>query len=337
MPFELAIVNGRTVAELIETRRSDCIEVVRRAYLAHEAGQTVNPDSCFLRYPGHPGNRIIALPAHLGADFGVSGLKWIGSFPGNVARGFPRASAVLVLNDPKTGYPYALLEASILSASRTAASAALAAHWLNKGVHRARALGFVGTGLIARYVYRFLLNDGWTIDEVLLHDLEPHESARFATEVCVPGLHRRVQPVRDLTELLRSCDLIVIATVAPAPHIRDAALFQHHPLVLHLSLRDLTPEVVLAAHNVVDDVEHVLKAGTSVHLTEQRVGHRRFIDGTLAQVMLERCSVERDQTIIFSPFGLGMLDVAVGQWVYRRAAASGRVLRLVDFFHEVMR
>lgn len=337
MAFELAIVNGRTVDDLIGARRPDCIEVVRRAYLAHAAGDTVNPDSCFLRFRDRPQNRIIALPAYLGADFGVAGVKWIASFPGNVAQGFPRASAVLVLNDDETGYPVAILEASILSASRTAASAALAAHWLSGGVHRAHRLGIVGTGLIARYVYRFLLDAGWSFDEVLLHDLAPRESERFATEVCVPGQHRAVLSVRDPRELLRACDLIVFATIASTPHVSDAALFAHRPLVLHLSLRDLSPEVVLAAHNVVDDVEHVMKADTSMHLTEQRLGHRRFVNGTLAEVMLGRCAIERDRPIVFSPFGMGILDVAVGQWVYEQAVTAGRVLRLDDFFYEVVR
>ena len=50
--------------------------------------------------------------------------------PRQRAAGLPRASAVLILNDPGTGYPFACLESSIISATRTAASAAVAADWL---------------------------------------------------------------------------------------------------------------------------------------------------------------------------------------------------------------
>src|SRR5213594_1809628 len=176
MHFELSIVNGKTISDIIRTHRDECIEIVRDAYLAHACRQTVKPDSCFLRFPGKPDCRIIALPAYLGNGFEVAGLKWIASYPGNVRQGFPRASAVLVLNRCDTGYPFAILESSIISAARTAASATLAEYWLNGQSRRAHSLGIVGTGFIARYVYDFLVETGWAIEEVQLYDRSPLES-----------------------------------------------------------------------------------------------------------------------------------------------------------------
>jgi len=335
--FELSIINGKTVSDIIRAHREECIEIVRGAYLAHANGQTVNPDSYFLRFPDKPDCRIIALPAYLGDGFGVAGLKWIASYPGNVQRGFPRASAVLVLNRYDTGYPFAILESSIISAARTAASAVLAAYWLSGRSRRARSLGIVGTGLIARYVYEFLIDTGWAIEEVRLHDRLPQESEKFRTTACRADRHHTVTVVSDVAQLIRASDLIVFTTVASTPHITEVALFEHHPLVLHISLRDLAPEILLGSHNVVDDVEHVMKANTSPHLAEQRAGNRSFVTGTLADIMLERRSVDRSRPIIFSPFGLGILDLAVGKWVYDQAVAADQDLRLSDFFHEVVR
>ncbi len=337
MDFELSIINGRTVFDVVHARRAECIEVVRRAYLAHARGQSVNPDSYFLRFPEKPDCRIIALPAFLGDGFHVAGLKWIASYPGNVRRGFPRASAVLVLNDYETGYPFAILESSIISAARTAASAALAAYWLNGRCRRARVLGIVGTGFIARYVYDFLLDTGWAIEEVCLYDSSPAESEKFGSTACRLERHRAVTVSPDAAELVRASDLILFTTVATQPHIGDASLFEHNPLVLHLSLRDLAPEILLRSQNVVDDVDHVMKADTSPHLAEQRTGNRDFVTGTLADIMLGRRSVDRSRPIVFSPFGMGVLDVAVGKWVYDQAVATGRDRRLSDFFYETVR
>src|SRR5574341_2250254 len=219
MDFALSIINGKTVFDIIRGHRAECIEIVRGAYLAHANGQSVNPDSYFLRFPEKPDCRIIALPAYLGDGFHVAGLKWIASYPGNVQRGFPRASAVLVLNDYDTGYPFAILESSILSAARTAASAALAAYWLNGRSRRAQALGIVGTGFIARYVYDFLVDTGWEIEDVRLYDTSPLESEKFRRTACRVERHRTVTVVPDVEQLARACDLIVFTTVASAPHV----------------------------------------------------------------------------------------------------------------------
>jgi ornithine cyclodeaminase len=337
MHFELSIINGKTVFDIVRAHRCECIRVVRDAYLAHADGQSVNPDSYFLRFPDKPDCRIIALPAYLGNDFDVAGLKWIASYPANVQRGFPRASAVLVLNDYETGYPFAILESSIISAARTAASAVLAAHCLNGQSSRAHSLGIVGTGFIARYVYEFLVDTGWAIEEVRLYDRSPHESEKFRNTVCRLEQHRTVTVVPDVAELVRASNLILFTTVASTPHVVDAALFEHNPLVLHLSLRDLAPEILLRSQNVVDDVEHVMKANTSPHLVEQQTGNRNFVTGTLADIMTGRRSVDRSRPIIFSPFGLGILDLAVGKWVYDQAVAAGQDLRLSDFFYETVR
>src|SRR5207247_9983491 len=138
----------------------------------------------------------------------------------------------------------------------------------------------------------------------------------FRNTACRLEQHRTVTVVPDVAQLVRACDLILFTTVASAPHIADAALFEHNPLVLHLSLRDLAPEILLGSQNVVDDVEHVMKANTSAHLAEQQTGDRSFVTGTLADVILGRRPVDRSRTTIFSPLGMGVRDVAVGDWVY---------------------
>jgi N-[(2S)-2-amino-2-carboxyethyl]-L-glutamate dehydrogenase len=137
--------------------------------------------------------------------------------------------------------------------------------------------------------------------------------------------------------MIRSSDLVVFATVAGQPHVTDPSWFDHHPLVLHVSLRDLAPEILLGAVNLVDDVEHCLKADTSPHLVEQLTGNRDFLLGTLADVMSGRVQVPADRTIVFSPFGLGVLDLAVGKFVYDEVTRSGGLQVVDDFFSELRR
>lgn len=332
-----AVIPGGQVQAALAGREKQVVEIVEAAYRLHGAGRTVNPPSYFLRFPDRPDARIIALPASCGGDIGVDGIKWISSFPANITSGLPRASAALLLNDPATGYPFACMEASIISAVRTAASAALAADRLSEGRPRPRRLGIVGTGLIARYVHTFLAATGWEFEHVGVHDLNPEYARDFRVYLEQTGERAPVTVHETADDLLRSCDLVVFATVAGKPHVTDPGLFAHRPLVLHVSLRDLAPEIILASANIVDDVEHCLKADTSVHLAEQRTGNREFLTGTLYDVITGAVRPDPAQPLVFSPFGLGVLDLAVGKYVHDLVRDAGELHVVDDFFHELDR
>jgi ornithine cyclodeaminase len=334
-PF--AVISGAQVQHTLRGREKAIMELVEATYRLHGAGDSVNPPSYFLRFPDRPSSRIIALPASIGGQVRVDGLKWISSFPDNVTAGIPRASAVLILNDHDTGYPFACLECSIISATRTAGSAALAADWLTRGRPRPRRVGFFGVGLIARYIHTFLAGTGWLFDEIGVHDLSADSAAGFCGYLEQSGTTSRITVHENAKELIRSSDLVVFATVAGQPHVSDVSWFEHNPVVLHVSLRDLAPEIVLASTNIVDDIEHCLKANTSPHLAEQLTGNREFLHGTLDDVMAGRVSLPADRPVVFSPFGLGVLDLAVGKYVYDEVTRSGELHVIDDFFHELRR
>lgn len=334
-PF--AVIPGAQVQQALHGREQQVVELVEATYRLHSEGDSVNPPSYFLRFPDRPSSRIIALPASIGGQVRVDGLKWISSFPQNVAAGVPRASAVLILNDHDTGYPFACLESSIISAVRTAASAASAADRLSRDGGRPRRVGFFGVGLIARYIHTFLARTGWSFDEIGVHDLSADSAAGFRRYLEQADTGAQITVHDGAEGLIRSSDLLVFATVAGEPHVSDLAWFAHNPLVLHVSLRDLAPQILLESTNVVDDVEHCLKANTSPHLAEQLTGDRAFLHGTLADVMAGRVKVPGHRPVVFSPFGLGVLDLAVGKYVYDQVAAAGELQVVDGFFHELRR
>jgi ornithine cyclodeaminase len=325
------------VQQALQGREKEIVEIIEATYRLHGAGDSVNPPSYFLQFPDRPTARIIALPASIGGQSQVDGLKWISSFPENVGTGIPRASAVLILNDHDTGYPFACLESSIISASRTAASAASAADWLSRGRPRPTRVGFFGVGLIARYIHTFLAGTGWSFSEIGVHDLSADSAEGFRGYLERSSGAGRITVHDSAEALIRSSDLVVFATVAGKPHVTDLTWFEHNPLVLHVSLRDLAPEILLASTNIVDDIEHCLKANTSPHLAEQLTGNRDFVHGTLAEVLEGRLTVPADRPLVFSPFGLGVLDLAVGKYVYDQLASAGELQMVNDFFHELKR
>jgi ornithine cyclodeaminase len=324
------VVPGSAVRRAIDGDRQRVFETVEMAYRLHAAGQTINPDSYFLRYPDRPNSRIMALPAHIAGTIHKSGIKWISSFPDNNASNLARASAVLILNDGATGYPVACIEASLISATRTAASAALAAERLSPDPFQGT-IAVIGTGMIARASLEWLLFRGWRFSAVNLFDVDRHGSEQFSnwlssTYAMQATIHER------LDYAVIDSSLILFTTTTLEPYVSDEVLFEHHPTVLHLSLRDICPNVILSSQNIVDDVDHCLKARTSVHLTELETGNRDFVAGTLVDVLENRFELAHDRPRIFSPFGLGVLDLALGDLVLEAARSFGDTVAFPDFF-----
>jgi ornithine cyclodeaminase len=124
----------------------------------------------------------------------------------------------------------------------------------------------------------------------------------------------------------------VLATTAAGPHLQDPALFTTGQTILHLSLRDLGVSVILSGQNIVDDVEHCMKAQTSVHLAEQATGSRAFVAGTIGDTLTGRLRPDYDRIRIFSPFGLGVLDLNLARFVFEVAAANGQAIEIRNFF-----
>ncbi|GAA5039842.1 ornithine cyclodeaminase [Thermocatellispora tengchongensis] len=331
--MEFTMVPGPVVHEILRQNRAPVIDLVRRTYEQHKAGETINPNSYFLRFPDKPDARIIALPAFLGGDTQLAGIKWISSFPANTAAGLPRASAVLILNDYRTGYPVACLEAATISSARTAASAAVAATALRPAGYEGTTVSVIGAGVIARNVCDYLHAAGVRPDGYLVHDL--HEESGDAL---VGHLRRELGADASFTpdlDAALAAGTVVFTTTASVPYVHTP--FKPGQVVLNISLRDISPEVICESANILDDVDHCLNANTSPHLAEQATGNRDFITGTLADVLDGTVALGGDRPVIFSPFGLGVLDIAVGAYALEQARQAGTAVAVPGFFAETRR
>ena len=314
------LLQGDEVDRLLMGQEMAILEAVQRAYQTHARHQTDMPPDGFLRFPGKERERIIAKVAYLGGDFDIAGIKWVASFPGNLEQGLERASATLILNSTETGRPLAIMESSIISARRTGAGAALAARQLCPQ-ERVTSVALVGCGLINYETLRFLLTIYPMIETVHLYDLSPERAQQFCRKVQqhTPGVRCEVQAAFEA--VLKTSPIVAMATTAVTPHIDSLAGHQDGAVILHTSLRDFSPQLILQADNIVDDVEKVCSNQTSVHLAAQQVGHHDFIRTTIGDILngdSPQCNEAKPFTI-YSPFGLGILDMAVGYVAYQLA------------------
>ncbi|MCK7624203.1 2,3-diaminopropionate biosynthesis protein SbnB [Streptomyces sp. RS10V-4] len=327
----MLIIRHDEVRELLRGQEQRVLSLVADAYRLHDEGRTALPHSVFLRFPDRARDRIIGLPAYVGGEDAVAGMKWIASFPGNVAEGRARASAAMLLNSMADGTPQALIEASLISAQRTAASAALAAAQLAPDP-APQGIALIGTGPINHEVLRFAKAQLPSLREAVVFDLDRARAAAFADRAGELAPDVTFTVADQVEQALGSQPLVSLATSAVEPHL-DLAACPAGATVLHVSLRDLTVEAVLGAQNVVDDADHVCRERTTLHLAELATGGREFIAASLGALLRGTSAFRRDpaRTAVFSPFGLGILDLALARWVRDEAGARGTGVRVEGF------
>ena len=319
----MLIIGAPEVEAALKGREESVLDAVQKAYESHSRGASSLPHSSFLRFPDSDKDRIICLPAYLGGDYQLAGVKWIASMPDNVSRGMERASAVMILNDRLTGRPKAVVEGSIISKQRTAASAALASKVLAQG--EPKTIGFVGCGPINASIAQFLAAVWPNVRRFMAFDLDPARAEVFGEALLALRSGADFTVAASLQELLSECPMVAFSTTAIKPYVDDLDACPEGATILHISLRDLAAGVILSNHNIVDDLDHVNRAATSIHLASEQEGHTNVVHSSLGDILLGKADLpERDdRKLIFTPFGLGILDLAVADLVMKTLTEGG--------------
>ncbi len=299
------------------------LQTLHNALVAHAQGKVIQPLKPYLRAhgkEGHIADRIIAMPAHL-TDPAISGIKWVGSKHDNPSRaGLARASGVIVLNDPQTNYPIAILEASLISSWRTAAVTALAAAKLARKDFTDVAV--IGCGVIGRTQIVALLQQFDHIGTVHVYDLNRATAQALASDLTDqhPSVTTRVASSAE--DAVRAGDVVVPCTVTDQPYIPFAWL-KRGAFVSNVSIMDVHQDVFLNADKVVvDDWE---QSNREKKIINQLVLAGKFCREQLHAELGEVLSGRRpgrdtdDEIIVLNPMGMAVEDIACAAEVYSRA------------------
>jgi len=304
------------------------VEALRAALALHAEGKTAQPLKPYLRWRrrGHIADRIIAMPGYVGGPNEMAGIKWIGSKHDNpTERGIPRASAVIVLNDPETHFPVAIMEGGEISGMRTAGVTVLAAEYLARPGFQSVAL--VGCGFIGRLHALGLLESFPAIEKLYLYDHDRHSASSLAEELGQLGREGLAVTVCDTAEeAVCRGELVVPCTVTARPYI-ELDWLMPGAFVSNISIMDVKPEVYLGVDKlIVDDWEQANR--------ERKTINQLVLAGKLRQSDLhaELGDVVRghkpgresaDERILLNPMGMAIEDVACAAAVYRTAREQG--------------
>lgn len=309
------------------------VTAVSRALELHAKRDFVQPLKPYLRVnekEGHIADRIIAMPAYVGGEAPISGLKWIGSKHDNPSkRGMERASGLLILNDAVSHYPIAVMETSLISGMRTAAVTVIGARYLaKKGFSE---LACMGCGVIAKMQLMSMLEQFSQIKSIHLFDINQEAARRLGEQLREksPGVEVVIAPTAE--QAVREGEVVITCTVVDKPYLAFEWL-QKGAFVSNISIMDVHKEVFLKADKVVvDDWDQSNR--------EKKVINQLVLEGTFSREQLHAelgeillgTKVGResdDEIILLNPMGMAVEDIASAHEIYQKAVAENVGTRL---------
>jgi len=193
---------SRKDIETIKLPMREIIDALEAMFKEKGAGRTEMPPK-----PGihtRPDAFIHAMPAYI-PSLESAGLKWVSGYPGNQAKGLPYITGLLILNNPETGVPLAIMDCTWVTAKRTGAATAVAAKYLARP--ESATVGIVACGVQGRSNLEALVCL-FSITKVKAYDLYPEIAKRYAKEMST-ALNLEVEPVKTLPEAVKGLDIVV--------------------------------------------------------------------------------------------------------------------------------
>lgn len=333
MPDDLWYLSHSDVSSLLS--EIDPVQVAEQTLRAHAERRTVLPDEAYLGWHTQAGHaaRSIAMPGCVYGTETLTGVKVINASLGNTARGMPRASGLVILFDPETARPRCVLDAALISATRTAAVSAVA---IAAFVRRTpRSLALIGCGRLAAAHLDLLLPRSEAIERVRVFDTNRLAADAFAAaQTARHGIALEV--ASSAAEAVADAEVVILVTTVNGEGYLPSSWLAADAVVLHVSLDDLLPEVVLGAKTlVVDDwglvstdtrrlVGRLHRAGQVCGPDERPGPGVRAVDGELADYLPggTRVPAARGLTVV-NPFGMAIQDVALAGRIAEVACSTG--------------
>jgi alanine dehydrogenase len=326
MRRQTLLLTQRDIARLLDIRTT--IRVVRETFKAMARSQTVMPSKVYLPLPHASDFR--AMPAYL-AHPAACGIKWVNVHPRNRRLGLPTVMAVIVINDPATGFPLAVMDGLLITKLRTAAAAAVAAQTLAR--RNSHVVGLIGCGAQAD-AQVLALAEVFRLSRVNVWGYLPGEARRFCASMRRRLSQIAFEPCASIEVCVREADIVVTVTPSRRPLVRRSWLAAGtHVNAIGADApgkQELDPQILRQATVVVDDYEQAIHGGELNVPIDRGQFHLRQIHATLGEILIGRKPGRRSsrELSVFDSTGLAVHDVAVGAEVVRRAHRRGIKRRL---------
>ncbi len=318
-------------------------------------GANGNSHGCMVSFPTNPkfpempkdgpDRRFMAMPAYLGGEFDMAGVKWYGSNAENRKKGLPRSILMLTLNDKDTGAPVAYMSANILSAFRTGAVPGVGFKYL--APDDAKQAAIIGPGVMSKTAFHAMMTVRPTIDTVKIKGRGQKNLNKFIDFVKekFPTV-KNIEAVDSIEDAVRGSDIVYSATDSPTgdpsayPYIAEDWIKKGALICTTAALRFDDDFLIDRARSVTDNI-HLYEAWEEEFAPDAyntipipgvkamdlvaagKLDEKKIVD--LPDILMGDAPVHEDpdEITVYSVGGMPIEDVAWGTVIYRNALKKG--------------
>lgn len=330
---------------------SRCVKTMEEAFRLHDRGETLMapamPHGSMICYPDQPvgssmpssgpDKRICSMPAYVGGHFNMSGVKWYGSNNENPKkRNLPRSIHLIVLNDPESGVPLAIMDGTLVSAMRTGAVAGVGARLFAN--RESEIAGIVGAGVISRAELAAFHAVLPNLRRAQVYDMSHSNAERFAEEMSAK-LDIEISCAKDTKAALAGADVVGVATSGAIDPVIKPEWIKPEGFVAPLGWLGGPDSLYVETRLVVDDRSSIRafmgdSSSPAMFSDLSRLAEGGQVDMTacaeLGSVLNAQQSIEKNsgkKTMLLA-YGLPIEDVAWSSVVYSEAVRNGVGQRL---------
>lgn len=322
--MKILILTHQEVEELLPV--DECIPVMSEALSDLARGRTFLPLRMVITPPGAAGDMAV-MPAYRSGDQAAYGVKVVCFFPGNPSKGLDSHQGSVMLFSGETGELLALMNASAITAIRTAAVSGVATKLLAR--ENANELAIIGSGVQAR-AHLAAMACVRKIKRARVASLRFDNAKRFAAEFA-SRYSFPIEPVESVEQAISGADLIVTATTAETPILKlDWISAGAHLNVVGSSIprtREIDSATIAAASLFVDRRESTMNEGGDYlfALREGAIG-QDHIKAEIGELLIgsKTGRTSDNEITIFKSLGLAVEDLASAGYLYQKAQKSNK-------------
>jgi alanine dehydrogenase len=299
----------------------EVMEAVEAAFHEHGLGNVQMPPKIYLYFPEYAGD-LRAMPAYI-PSLKAAGVKVVNVHPGNPNKALPTVMAVVILNDPTTGAPIALLNGTYLTDMRTGAAGGIAARYLAR--EDSVVVGIIGAGRQAR-TQLMALSEIMGIETVKVSSRTRESCNRFKQD-----MEKFICGDIVVTSVKDACDSDILVTTTPArgPIVKDEWIEPGtHINAIGADAKgkeELDPQLLKRSKIVVDDIAQAVHSGEVNVPIEKGIISKEDIYCQLGEIIAGLKSGREDDSeiTIFDSTGLAIQDIAVAHLAFSKAKFKG--------------